>query len=192
MDNTQDSALKYAQKHGLFRSHRHDAFTIQSCLASIQNCLDNTATESFKDDSLGEDPSLSKDSIEFDQECLTEGLRNEARSILQTRSPFSYRSDSLHGLLLELPDMEPSSLTNCHHVSDIFEFAPSNWFATQYLPLISVDQKKDEGLDFPPHVDRLHEALQYKVDDENVVNTNGLHSICERRARANDEVESHI
>lgn len=192
MENTQESAWEYAQRHGLFRSHRHDTFNPQSCSASIENCLDNAVTESFKDYSPSKSPNLSKDSIEFDPERLTEGLQNEARSILQTRSLFSNRSDFPHGLLLELPDMEPSSLMNCHQLSDILDFAPSNWLATQYLPLISVDQKKDEGLDFPPHVDRLHEALQYKADNEHVVDANDLHRICERRARSNDEVEEHF
>ncbi len=188
MNNTQESALKYAQRHGLFHSHRHGTFSPQSCLASIQNCLDEPVTESFKDAAPSENIDFPRNSIEFD-ERLTEDVQGEPGSILQTRSPFSYRSGSLHDLLLELPEMGPSSPIVFKHLSDILGFIPSNWLATQYLPLISVDQKTDEGLDFPRHINRLHQALQYKVDSEQVENLKSRHNICDDEVKTNQEVE---
>ncbi|KAM3511488.1 hypothetical protein MY11210_004846 [Beauveria gryllotalpidicola] len=65
--------------------------------------------------------------------------------------------------------MRPDSSIDTEAFLRIIGIAPVNCLATQHLPLISVDQKRDQGLDFPPHVDRLHQALLYKVNNERIM-----------------------
>lgn len=188
MDNLPETALQYSQKHGLFHSHRHVTFSPQRCLASIQTCLDSP-TNLFEDEGLSDNIDFPNSAEIFGTDLLTSGVQDEPVHIVQTAPPFSYPSGTIHDMLLGLPDMGQGYLTDAKHFSDISGIAPRKCLATQYLPLISIDRKKDEGLDFPPYVDRLHQALQYKVDNEPILYSGDLPKQGDQEARSKSEVE---
>lgn len=169
MNISEESALQYAQRHGLFHSHRHDAFSPQSCLTGIKCSLDDHVSIFHQDESLLHELEIPKTVSDIDQELLKEDAQEKLLTTAQTTSPFSYRSGTLHDLLLELPVMTPDSSIHTDVFLRAIGIFPINRLAEQYLPLISVDPRRDQGLDFPPHADRLHQALLYKVNNERIM-----------------------
>ncbi|KAJ6780356.1 hypothetical protein PWT90_06551 [Aphanocladium album] len=175
MDDDQMSALTYAERNGLFYSHRHDAFSPQACLARLQSSLDVSSKDLFDHGSLQCNIDLTESSINFDVEHLVDGLSKEVETSTETTWPFA--RDRIHDLLVELPEIETS--TNDDNTSSVTTLGSTTCLSAQFLPLISVDRKRDEGLDFPLHMDRLHHALAYKVDYEQLASSTAVQALLE-------------
>lgn len=170
MENAEESALQYAERLGLFY-RRLDTFSPRACLASLHHGLDSSR-KSIEDESLFNCIDLPSSTIQFDIEPLNPVAQNESRHSPQTPTLFS--TGLLNDLLLELPDMGVGSSIHCDEFYKIIGIRSSYDLAKQYLPLLSVDRKRDESLDFPPHVDRLNQALSYKVDYEKILPPNDI------------------
>ncbi|TQW00803.1 hypothetical protein IF1G_00734 [Cordyceps javanica] len=160
MDTAGESALQYAERLGLFLGHRHHTFSPQSCLASLRSSISNISVDWKENEDLHDDIQFPSSIVAYDRELLASSAQNEPECVKQTNI------QSEQDLLLELPDMGPGSSTDSEAYSNIMQIMPNNCLITQYLPLISVDEREDQGLCFPPHIDRLHQALLHKVTNE--------------------------
>ncbi|KAJ3493430.1 hypothetical protein NLG97_g4733 [Lecanicillium saksenae] len=162
MDDNHESAIQYAEKNSLFHSHRQDAFAPEACLARLHSSFDVPPENLLNHESIPDKIELRVNSEIFDTETLIHGPLDVSEAPAQTIRLFT--AERIHGLLVEVPEIERA--INYENYPSITERAFDACLSKQYLPLISVDGKKDHGLAFPPHVDRLHQALLYKVDYE--------------------------
>lgn len=164
-----NSGLQYGRKHGLFLNHRSKQFSWESCIAGIQHSVDPNIADSMQEE-------LRYGIMEITAQALTENEELTpvaVGSTAQIITPASH--NTIHALpeslLLELPDLGPAVESELTEYAKSTAFMQYHCLVKQRLPLLPVDVKNDQGMAFPPHMDRLHRAMLLKVDNERITTT---------------------
>lgn len=159
MENDTESAIEYARRNGLFCHHGEGIFSPHAYIEQIQGSIDRTPP--------GDEALLSERDIQtnFDKdEDLDVGSNEPPRSI---RVPCMDRYQLIQSMLLEAPDLGPAASHLKQYSEAMSAMLCPNLFKAN-LPLASADVREDQGLEFPPHIHRLHQALRLEVENEQI------------------------
>lgn len=153
--------MQYAHKHGLFCSHRHGRFLPYSCIAHVQTTATGEPAGLLHEAAIFQFTDKAASAITYDQEDVVQAVTTPDGAT-QANTHAVCNATPNQGLLLEIPDLG----TGLQHYRDSVAAKRYPRLSVERLPLLPVDVSNDEGLEFPPHMDRLHQALILKVDNE--------------------------
>lgn len=163
-----ETADEYGRRENCFINHRRHPFTSQTYIEDLKRTKETTEA-----DGLVAEPGLQTavlPNAQLPEEVFDEHQhhrKNLEKFLQDTPGPFSLSTNGPLTQELLIP-VEELDLGYCldHDVQDYLRLVSAKRHGNplkQWLPLISTRSKRDEGLDFPPDINRLWALLHREI-----------------------------
>ncbi|KAL7793063.1 hypothetical protein V8C37DRAFT_379172 [Trichoderma ceciliae] len=166
---TTETADEYGRRENCFRSHIRHPFTFQSYIADLQSTKETTEI-----DGLVAQPGVKAGVLpnpKVTGDVFEQHRKNVEKFLQDSPSTFSPPGPSALTKELLIP-VDELDLGSCLD-NDLQEYLRPVWLKRyrntfeQWLPLACTRSEKDEGLDFPPGLNRLWALLHREIEADN-------------------------